>query len=172
MTDLRYACDSLPSNQYTSVPSGRVTKWAAESLLARAYLFYSGYYGTPTIGKETAATALAAAEDVIAHSGHGLVSDFNTLWPAAAIGKNVAYAGEANPEVVFAIKYSATGDYNGNITENNWMIMEGLREQSVYPYQSGWGGCTVDPKLWNTFATTDARRFASITSIVDENLAF
>jgi hypothetical protein len=172
MSDLRYAVDSLPSNVYTSVPSGRITKWAAESLLARAYLFYSGYYGTTTIGSETATTALAAVEDVITHSGHGLISDFNTLWPAASIGKNVAYAGEANKEVVFAIKYSSTQDYNGNITGNGWMVMEGIREQSIYPYQYGWGGCTVDPKLWNAFATTDTRRFASITSIIDENLAF
>jgi hypothetical protein len=172
MSDLRYASDSLPSNVYTSVPSGRVTKWAAESLLARAYLFYSGYYGTATIGKETAPTALAAVEDVIAHSGHGLVSDFNTLWPAASIGKNVTYAGETNKEVVFSIKYSSTQDYNGNITGNGWMVMEGIREQSIYPYQYGWGGCTVDPKLWNAFDPKDARRFASITSIVDENLAF
>ncbi|MDP4228380.1 MAG: RagB/SusD family nutrient uptake outer membrane protein, partial [Bacteroidota bacterium] len=172
MSDLRYASDSLPSNPYTSVPSGRVTKWAAESLLARVYLFYSGYYGKATIGSETAATALTAVEDVIAHSGHDLVSDFNTLWPAASIGKNVTYAGEANKEVVFSIKYSLTGDWNGNITGNDWMVMEGLRGQSIYPYQYGWGGCTVDPKLWNAFAPTDARRFASITSIVDENLAF
>jgi hypothetical protein len=172
MSDLRYASDSLPSNQYTSVPSGRVTKWAAESLLARAYLFYSGYYGTATIGTETAATALAAVEDVIAHSGHGLVSDFNTLWPAASIGKNVTYAGEANKEVVFAIKYSATDNWSGDATGNHWMVMEGIRSQSIYPYQSGWGGCTVDPKLWNAFASTDTRRFASILSVVDENLAF
>ncbi|MDE3144263.1 MAG: RagB/SusD family nutrient uptake outer membrane protein, partial [Bacteroidota bacterium] len=127
MSDLRDASDSLPSNQYNSVPNGRVTKWAAESLLARAYLFYSGYYGTTTIGKETASTALAAVEDVIAHSGHALVSDFNTLWPAASIGKNVPYAGEANPEIVFSIKYSSTSDYNGNITGNHWMVMEGIR---------------------------------------------
>ena len=50
MSDLRYAVDNLPSSVYTSVPSGRITKWAAESLLARVYLFYSGYYGTTTIG--------------------------------------------------------------------------------------------------------------------------
>jgi starch-binding outer membrane protein, SusD/RagB family len=172
MSDLRYAVDSLPSNAYTSVPSGRITKWAAESLLARVYLFYSGYYGTTTIGSETAATALAAVEDVIAHSGHGLVDDFNTLWPAASASKNVTYAGEANKEVVFSIKYSSTEDYNGNITGNNWMVMEGIRDQSMYPYQYGWGACTVDPKLWNAFASTDARRFASIISIVDENLAY
>ena len=172
MSDLRYACDSLPSDTYTSVPSGRVTKWAAESLLARAYLFYSGYYGTATIGTETAATALAAAEDVIAHSGHALVSDFNTLWPAASIGKNVAYAGEENPEVVFAIKYSSTDNWSGDATGNRWMVMEGIRSQSIYPYQSGWGGCTADPKLWNAFAATDTRRFASILSVTDENLAY
>ena len=171
MTDLRYASDSLPSNQYASVPSGRITKWAAESLLARAYLFYSGYYGTTTIGSETASTALAAVEDVIAHSGHGLVSDFNTLWPAASIGKDVTYAGETNKEVVFAIKYSSTDDWS-NGTGNHWIVMEGIRSQSIYPYQAGWGGCTVDPKLWSTFAPTDSRRFASILSVVDENLAY
>jgi len=171
MTDLRYASDSLPSNNYSSVPSGRVTKWAAESLLARAYLFYSGYYGTPAIGSETATTALTAVEDVIAHSGHGLISDFNTLWPAASIGKNVTYAGEANKEVVFAIKYSSTDNWS-NGTGNHWMVMEGIRSQSIYPYQAGWGGCTVDPKLWNAFSATDTRRFASILSVVDENLAY
>jgi len=172
MSDLRYAGDSLPSDPYTSVPSGRVTKWAAESLLARAYLFYSGYYGKSTIGGETAATALAAVEDVIAHSGHSLVSDFNTLWPAASIAKNVPYAREENPEVVFSIKYSSTDNWSADATGNRWMVMEGIRSQSIYPYQAGWGGCTVDPKLWNAYAPTDTRRFATILSVNDENLAY
>jgi hypothetical protein len=150
-----------------------VTKWAAESLLARAYLFYSGYYGKTTIGNESATTALAAVEDVIAHSGHGLVTDFTTLWPAASLAKNVTYAGEDNKEVVFSIKYSSTGDYNGNTTGNGWMVMTGMREQSVYPYGYGWGACTVDPKLVAQFdQANDNRFFASITSIAGENLAF
>jgi len=172
MSDLRYAADSLPSNVYSSVPNGRVTKWAAESLLARVYMFYSGYYGQSSIGGETAATALAATEDVIAHSGHALVSDFTTLWPCASEGKGVTYAGEDNSEVVFSIKYSSQEDYNGNITGNEWMVMEGIRGQSMYPYQYGWGACTVDPKLYNTFLSSDSRRFASITGIAEEGLAF
>ena len=173
MTDLRFGADSLASTAYPGTQIGRVTKWAAESLLARVYLFYSGYYGTAAIGNETAATALAAVEDVIAHSGYGLVSDFNSLWPAAAIGKNVPYAGLVNKEVVFSVKYSSTGgNYNGNVTGNTWMVMEGMREQTIYPYHYGWGACTIDPKLWNAFSPTDARRFASIISIADENLAF
>jgi len=173
MNDLRYAVDSLPTAAYTSVPTGRVTKWAAESLLARVYLFYSGYYGKATIGSETAATALAAVEDVIANSGHGLVTDFTTLWPAASLAKKVTYAGEDNKEVVFSIKYSSTGDYNGNITGNGWMVMTGMREQSIYPYGYGWGGCTVEPKLVAQFdQTNDTRFFASITSIAGEALPF
>lgn len=149
MSDLRYASDSLPADNYKSVPSGRVTRWAAESLLARAYLFYSGFYGKSTIGGETAATALAGLEDVIAHSGHSLVSDFNTLWPAPSKAKDVTYAGEDNPEVVFAIKYSSTDNWSGDATGNRWMVMEGIRSQSIYPYQAGWGACTVDPNFWN-----------------------
>lgn len=172
MSDLRYASDSLPANVYSSVPNGRVTKWAAEALLARVYMFYSGYYGQSSIGGETATTALAATEDVIAHSGHALVTDFTTLWPCASIAKGVTYAGEDNSEVVFSIKYSAQEDYNGNITGNEWMVMEGIRDQSMYPYQYGWGACTVDPKLYNTFTSTDTRRFASITGIVEEGLPF
>jgi hypothetical protein len=172
MKDLREASDSLPSASYKSVPSGRVTKWAAESLLARAYLFYAGLYGKGTIGGETAATALAAVEDVIAHSGHSLVSDFTTLWPAASTAKNVTYAGEDNPEVVFAIKYSSTDNWSADATGNRWMVMEGIRSESLYPYQAGWGACTVDPKLWALYPSTDTRRFATIISIADENLAY
>jgi hypothetical protein len=172
MTDLREAADSLPSASYKSVPSGRITKWAAESLLARAYLFYSGLYGKAAIAKETAATALAAVEDVIANSGHSLVNDFTTLWPAASTAKKVAYAGEDNPEVVFAIKYSSTDNWSADATGNRWMVMEGIRSQSMFPYQAGWGACTVDPKFWNLYPSTDTRRFATIISIADENLPY
>ncbi len=173
MTDLRFAINNLPSTPYSSSTiSGRVTKWAAESMIARVYLFYSGYYGQTTIANETAATALTAVEDVITNSGHGLLPDFTSLWPAASAAKGIAYAGENNKEIVFSIKYSSTADYNGNITGNTWMVMEGLREESHYPYQYGWGACTVDPKLYNAFDPTDSRRFASITSIADEHIDF
>ena len=184
MSDLRYASDSLPSAVYTSVPNGRVTRWAAESLLARAYLFYDGYYGkgdnSTSIGGETGATVLhglkgddkGGLEDAIANSGHDLVSDFNTLWPAASTAKGLTYAGENNKEVVFSIKYSSGEDYNGNITGNEWMVMTGIRGESHYPYQAGWGGCTVDPKLYNTFTSGDSRRFASITAIAEEGINY
>jgi starch-binding outer membrane protein, SusD/RagB family len=178
MSDLRFAINNMPTTAYSSSSTtvGRATKWAAESLLARVYLFYSGYYSATSIGDETSATALAAVEDVISNSGHDLLADFTTLWPAASVAKGVTYAGEDNKEVVFAIKYTGNGtSTNNNITGNKWLIMEGIRNNGVgiYPYGYGWGACTVDPKLVAQFdKTNDSRYFASITSINDEKLAF
>jgi len=172
MSDLRFASDNLPSTSYSATTNGFATRWAAESLLARAYLFYSGYYGQSEIGGETQATALAAVEDVIKNSGHDLVDDYTTLWPAASTAQGKTYAGENNKEVVFSIKYTFTGDYNGNICGNRWLIMTGMREQSVYPYGLGWGFCTIDPKLYNAYSNSDTRRFGTITAVKEEKLKF
>lgn len=172
MKDLRYASDSLPSTVYSATENGRATKWAAESLLARVYLFYSGYYGETTIGGETNATALAAVEDVIAHSGHDLMEDYTTLWPTASTAQGKTFAGENNKEIVFSIKYTLTGDYNGNICGNRWLVMSGLREESIYPYGMGWGFCSIDPKLYNAYSSSDNRRFATITAVNEEKLKF
>lgn len=171
--DLKFAADNLESVSYTAQPAathGRVTKWAAESLLARVYLYYTGYYGkADLVGVVTKAQALSYLEDVITNSGHGLVEDYAKLWPAASVAE---YAGEDNKETVFAIKYTYTSDYDGNTDGNYWMVMFGIREQFSYPYGNGWGGGTVNPKLWDAYSVADTRRVASIISIEDENIDF
>lgn len=171
--DLKFAADNLPSVSYASQPEaerGRVTRWAAASLLARVYLFYTGYYGqSDLVGVVNQSQALAYLEDVITNSGHGLVSDFAHLWPAASVDD---YAGEDNEETVFAIKYTFTSDYDGNTDGNHWMVMYGMREQSSYPYGNGWGGATVNEKLWNAYDDDDTRKIASIISIDDEGIDF
>lgn len=171
--DLIFSAANLNSATYAAQPvaeRGRVTKWAAESLLGRVYLYYTGYYGAADlVGLVTKTQALAYVEDVITNSGHGLLDDYAALWPAASLAN---YAGEDNKETVFAIKYTYTSDYNGNTDGNYWVVMNGIREQALYPYGNGWGGATVNPKLWNAFNATDTRRSASIISITDENLAF
>jgi hypothetical protein len=171
--DLKFAADNLPPVSYASQDAstyGRVTKWAAESLLARVFVYYTGYYGQADLaGLVSRADALAYVEDVIANSGHALVADFASLWPAASLD---LYAGENNPETIFAIKYTYTSDYNGNTDGNHWMVMFGIREQSSYPYGNGWGGGTVNPKLWNAYADTDTRKAASIIAIDEEGIDF
>lgn len=167
--DLVFAANNLPAVAYNATTNGHATKWAAKSLLGRVFLYYTGYYGkTDLAGVVTNAQALAHLEDVIASSGHGLVDDFSTLWPAASVDD---YAGESNKESVFSIKYTYTSDYNGNTDGNGWMVMFGMREFSSYPYAHGWG-VTVNSKLWNEYNANDTRRAASIIGIAEENIPF
>ena len=171
--DLKFAADNMESPAYGSQSPetyGRVTKWAAEALLARVYLYYTGYFGKgDLVGVVSKAEALAYVEDVIANGGFGLVENFAHLWPAASVEN---YAGEGNQETVFAIKYTYTSDYDGNVDGNHWMVMFGIREQAIPPYGNGWGFGTVNPKLWETFNNADTRKTASIISIEDEELGF
>jgi len=165
-------------NGSESVEPGRVNKWAAKSLLARVYLFYSGYYGSdlPGVSKSD---ALQAVEDVISSGKYALVPEFKNLWPAASSYVNAAgnglettYAGKDNSETVFAIKYNITSDWNGNTDGNHWLVMVGMRVQSFPPYGKGWGGATVVPALYNAYETGDTRRDASIIGINEEGLDF
>jgi hypothetical protein len=171
--DLKFAAANLPATGYSAqAPAtfGRVTKWAAEALIGRVFLYYTGYYGKPDlVGVVSKAEALAALQDVISNGGFGLVEEFAKLWPAASLNN---YVGENNKETVFSIRYTYTSDWNGNVDGNHWMVMMGIRVQAIYPYGLGWGGATVNPKLWNAYSANDTRRNASIISIDDENLDF
>jgi starch-binding outer membrane protein, SusD/RagB family len=171
--DLKFAADNMKAVTYAAQPTterGRVTKWAAEALLARVYLYYTGYYGQNDLaGVVSKAETLAYLEDLIANSGHNLVTDFANLWPAASL---LNYAGEDNIETVFAIKYTYTSDYSGNTDGNHWMVMTGMREQFSFPYGNGWGGATVTKALWDAYDEDDTRRFGTIISIADEEVNF
>ncbi|HEY1167003.1 MAG TPA: RagB/SusD family nutrient uptake outer membrane protein, partial [Chitinophaga sp.] len=52
------------------------------------------------------------------------------------------------------------------------MVLYGIRLQAIYPYGLGWGGGTVNAKLWKAYAPGDTRRSAGIISIDDEKLDF
>ncbi|HEX5172406.1 MAG TPA: RagB/SusD family nutrient uptake outer membrane protein [Cyclobacteriaceae bacterium] len=170
--DLQFAINNLPATSYSAQsPSdhGRVTKWAAEALMGRVFLFYTGYYQKPDLAGITKAQVLGYLEDVIANSGHELLPDFSSLWPAASLEN---YAGERNPENIFNIKYTYTSSYNGDVDGNHWLVMMGVRGGNYTPYGQGWGVGTVNPKLWDAYATTDTRKTASIISIQDEGIDF
>lgn len=171
--DLKFAVENLPATSYGNLnveTYGRTTKWAAEALLGRVFLYYTGYYSKSDLaGVVSKSQALTYLEDVISHGGFGLVDNFASLWPAASLNN---YVGEDNKETIFSIKYSYTSDWNGNVDGNHWMVMFGIRVQSIYPYGMGWGGATVNPGLWNAYNIADTRRNASIISIDGEGLDF
>lgn len=169
--DLVFAADHLEAIPYTAQDAatyGRATRWAAQALLARVYLYYTGYYGQPDLaGVADQAKVLAYLEDIIANGGFGLVEDFASLWPAASLEN---YAGEGNKEIIFSIKYTYTSDYDGNTDGNHWMVMYGMRDLSSFPYGNGWGGATVTPDLWNAYSETDTRKTASVISVEEEEI--
>lgn len=180
--DLKYAVENIPGDAYPKVNSssndGHITKYAAEALLARAYLYYTGYYGEEPAGV-TKAEALAAVEDVISSNEYSLVSEYKNLWPAASA--RVAetgdattlygmYAGDGNSETVLAMKFTSSQDYNGNNDGNRWQVMVGMRSLNSAPYGKGWGGLTVNPLFVNEFKNGDMRRDASVIDLEGEGI--
>ena len=63
--------DVYPFRRTIDSNDGRITKYAAEALMAQAYLYYTGYYGEehPACSK---ADATAAINDVVENGGYEL----------------------------------------------------------------------------------------------------
>jgi hypothetical protein len=184
--DLNYAIQNIPAgnnNSYyptTGQGAGHITKYAAEAIKARAYLYYTGYYGTEPAGV-TKADALAAVEDIISSNQYSLIPDFKNLWPAASLVANSegqgwdttqsTYAGDNNSEVILAMNFTPTQDYDGNNDSNRWLVMMGVRGMSLAPYHYGWGACTVCPSYMSKFESADQRTDASIINITKEGFS-
>lgn len=181
VSDLKFAAANIPATAYpksaAATNDGRATPFAAKALLARVYLFYSGYYGGEDIGI-TKAEALTGLEEVISSGQFALVADFKNLWPAASYIPNASnntldiskYAGKGNVEVVFAQKFNNTSNYNGYVDGNRWVVFLGMRGKNWSPYGQGWGACTVSKKFFNEFDNMDTRKTASIIDIDGENI--
>jgi starch-binding outer membrane protein, SusD/RagB family len=173
LEDLKFCAEHGLSQPYGSMRSenwGRVTKWAAEAMIARLYLYYSGYYNDETLGEFTAADARASIDDVIANSNHELVPVFASLWRVPTIselGSIAEYAGEVNSEVVWAIRF----DVSGNPFQ--WFTrMIGPRNTNIDPYGQGWGADPIMPTLWAAYEDGDSRKTATILSWDEEGLVY
>ncbi|WP_255502156.1 RagB/SusD family nutrient uptake outer membrane protein [Bacteroides sp. M10] len=170
--DFKYGAGHIPADAYPlanrNTNDGRITKYAAEALMARAYLYYTGYYGEehPACTK---AEAVAAINDVVDNGGYELESSYADFWmPActadASSGDTYAWkttyagkwydgstwqAGQGNlsKEIVLNLKMNSTSDYNGNGDGNTFSVYLGPRNRSATGVciASGWGGCPVTP---------------------------
>lgn len=170
--DFKYGAEHIPADAYPllnrNTNDGRITKYAAEALMARAYLYYTGYYGEehPACTK---AEAVAAINDVVDYGGYELESNYADFWmPActtdASSGDTYAWkttyagkwydgstwqAGQGNlsKEIVLNLKMNSTSDYNGNGDGNTFSVYLGPRNRCATGVciASGWGGCSVTP---------------------------
>jgi hypothetical protein len=179
-SDLKQAVAKLtPSSvTYPNIPVtdyGRATKWAAEALLARTFLYYTGYYGkSDLVGAFSKQDVIAAVKDVAGNSGYGLVSNYASLWRSSSITASVPFAGQNNKEGVFNIEYSSQGLGNWSQQNGNRIqVLIALRGTVPAPYYKGWGFGPVSPALWSLFEPGDTiRKKASIISVADESLPY
>lgn len=144
-SDLTEAIADLPEIT-SSVERGRISKWAAEALLARAFLFYNDVYGQDMMANNEVvdrAKALEYIEDLIANSGHDLIDDYNMLFRLAS---------EFSVESVFEIQHGdspAWWDWGyvrggeGNLNSQ----MQGPRVTGSDNWDRGWSFGTVSEKL-------------------------
>lgn len=148
--DLVEAIADLPES-VTSYNAGRITKWAAQALLARVYLFYNGVYNAELDAGGTVidqAAVLAYLEDLITNSGHDLFENYED---------NFRLAGEFGIESVFEISYGDTPpwwDWNyvrgghGNLSAQ----MNGPRVTGSDNWNRGWSFAPVSQKLVDDLA--------------------
>lgn len=172
--DLKFAAENIPVDAYPLANrndnDGRITKYAAEALLARAYLYYTGYYGEEHSGcsKEE---AIAAVDDVINNGGYELESEYKNLfmpacttdassngtyaWNSTYAGKyyNNGWTGTISKEVILNMKFNTTQDYNGNGDGNTFSVYLGPRNKMATSIciASGWGACSVTPYFVEKF---------------------
>lgn len=197
-TDLVTAIKELPSTPATEIPAARLghaNRWAAEGLLARAYLFYTGYYQKESL-KTTDGTELdnakvaAYLKDCIDNSGYKLMPDFRNLWPYAnkytkpdykyASDNDLSWYGEGtdNQEFMFSIKYSAKANWDDDnaYANNEACLFFSPRESdgstaNNFPLGIGWGAGTVSSKMlseWKAYAPKDPRIDGSIFDVSKE----
>ena len=135
ISDLEDAIAALPSS-VSSNEIGRVTKGAAQSLLARAYLFQND------ASKMSEVAALS--ESVIQSGEYTLLSSFGEIWTRD---------GEWSSESVFEITYSENsssdwGSFGWGGGEGNVGVQfVGMRDYNGPIFATGWGFCPVSTEL-------------------------
>lgn len=186
-SDLKNAIEIGPSTKYPDFGEGRVSKWAAEGMMARVWLFYTGFYQKSELplaegGSVSKSQVVTWLEDCIQNSGFGLVSDQRNLWPYTNPytakdylydqENNLNWETDENKESMFAIKMSNKAGWSADdhLRHNRIVEFYGLRKtnESAFPFSvQGYSNGPVCEKLWTDWAEDpdyagDYRRVGSI----------
>lgn len=174
-SDLKAAVSLLPNKPYSNTTEGHVTRWAAQAMMARVWLFYTGFYQKGDLplaegGSVSKQEVITMLSECITSSGHILVDDFHELWPytnsitiqdypyiqdyMAETGKTLTYAsdnGARNPETLFALQFSNFADWDIRRGYANqyqlYFALRGLQSlANTYPFAGGWGQGNSIPK--------------------------
>ncbi len=188
-SDLKKAIENGPSTKYPEFGDGHASRWSAEGMMARVWLFYTGFYKKSELplpteegGSISKAQVVSWLEDCIQNSGYGLVSDQRNLWPYTNpyTGKDYKYdidnglnwETDENIENMFAIKMSNKPGWSADAQLRHNRIVEfySLRKtnETAFPFSvQGYSNGPVCEKLWTDWAADpdyagDYRRVGSI----------
>lgn len=194
-SDLKTAIELLPATDGKLTGGSRATKWAAEALMTRAWLFYTGYYKKESMpcadGQAITKTQVVGwIDDCVQNSGHELVADQRNIWPYSSPyvsedypyghDNNLNWEGDGCKETVFALKFSNTAVNSGGNRErgfsNRLCEYFNLRDyksnlKKAFPFCTvGYSNGPVNRKLWDDWAADpdyagDYRREGSICDI-------
>lgn len=181
--DFKFAIANIPADFANGgnidATNGLIGKFGAEAMMARAYLFYSGFYGKDSKNCSKA-DAVEAINDVVNNGGYDLEPNFKDLWmPActeeAGVGEGKyawksSYAGKwydgqdwkagqghLTKEYVLCQAHNSTGAYTNPPDGLVFQVFLGPRNTSKPPYAEGWGICVPSPKFVSDVLQGDPR---------------
>lgn len=167
--DMEFAVTNGLPEKVVAGEAGRITKYAAEAMLARVWLYYTGAYGKTDLEGLTKTQIIAYIEDVVNNSGADLMENYADIFKVA--NKN-------NKESIFEIQYTSKGawgdwNYREGSDGNQAVILWAMREPSGdSPYASGWSFAPVRASLWDEFDQNDSRRGASLINMETEGFSY
>jgi len=155
--ELTAARADLPVS-WTSDMNGRLTKGAADAMLASLYLNAQVFTGTVTASGLTKGAArwqdaITAADRVINSGQYTLATDASTgCTPTPGCGwrKNFTADNNNTPEIIFAVKFIAVSDLGLNF------LMRALHYSQFTP--SPWNGFSSLAETYYAFDSSDIRR--------------
>ncbi|MGI4871996.1 MAG: RagB/SusD family nutrient uptake outer membrane protein [Janthinobacterium lividum] len=143
INDLQFAVDNLPAKGATDV--GRATKQAAQSMLAKVYLYQQNYQ-----------KAYDLSSAVISSNAYTLYPTYADIW--RTVGNN-------NSESIFEIQTGINSSCNGEAV-NLYSVCQGARAGGKYGWSDlGFGFNSPTADLANAYETNDVRKNGSIIFI-------
>lgn len=195
-SDLVEAINLMPAKYgYSSEAgqTGRATKYAAEALLARIWMFYTGFYKKSDMAGISKSQIVTYLKDVRDNSKFGLEADPREIWPATneyssgfaydtdfetyASKNKLRWVGNHSKETVWGAHFSYVWVSNGSAGHNRIGEYMGLRNSAssptkeCYPYGIGYTNGAVNPKFvesWVTdpdYGTDDVRLWGSVFAV-------
>lgn len=150
--DLQFAVDNLPLKG--SRQPGHATKGAAQSLLAKVYMYRGSMADNPNATADWQ-KVFDLTNEVITSGKYSLVEDYATIW---------RQSGDNNSESIFEIQ---TGSFNNaNLNPNLYTVCQGVRQGGVGGWDDlGWGFNIPNTNLINAYEPGDVRKEGTIIFI-------